>query len=227
MAAMSLDVKICGLSTPETVRAALDAGATHIGFIFFHKSPRNVLPEAAAPLADMAARHGVKSVAVTVNADDETLDHIVNVARPSMLQLHGNEAPERVAELKAGYGLPVMKAIAIRDASDIGKIEPYIGVADRFLLDAKPPKGSDLPGGNAVSFDWSLLEKVRPDIDYLLAGGIDVGNVADALACNPPGLDISSGVESAPGVKDIGLIGAFFDAIKAHTEKRVSSPARS
>ncbi|MCB1381725.1 MAG: phosphoribosylanthranilate isomerase, partial [Notoacmeibacter sp.] len=158
----------------------------------------------------------VLAVAVTVDADDAYLDQIVAMMKPDMLQLHGKETPERVAELKARYQLPVMKAFAISTAEDLGKIAPYKGIADRFLFDAKPPKGSELPGGNAVSFDWSLLKALEPGTDYLLSGGIDAANVADAVTvANPPGLDLSSGVESAPGVKDVGKIGAFFEAVKA------------
>ncbi len=211
-----MDIKICGLKTEEAVDAAIDGGAQLAGFIFFAKSPRNVTPEVAAPLAARAGARGVVPVAVTVDADDDTLDAIVRIMRPGMLQLHGNETPDRVAAAKQRYGLPVMKALGISEASDLAKANAYKGVADRFLFDAKPPKGSELPGGNAVSFDWSLLRAVPVGTDYLLAGGIGAANVADAIRiANPPGLDISSGVESAPGVKDAALIGAFFLAVRA------------
>lgn len=214
---MSIDVKICGLSTPESVRAAVESGATHTGYIFFEKSPRHVEAHFAAPLARLSAQLGAAPVAVTVNANDDRLDEIVTVMQPAMLQLHGSESPQRVAEVKARFGLPVMKAIAISSGADLGKLDAYRGIADRFLLDAKPPKGSDLPGGNAISFDWSILSDLPANTDYLLAGGIDAYNVAEALAANPPGLDISSGVEVAPGVKDERLIAAFFNAINAAT----------
>ncbi len=153
---MTLDVKICGLKTEDAMAAALDGGASHVGFIFFEKSPRHVEADTAANLRK-AALGRAQVVAVTVNADDAELDAIVKTVRPDMLQLHGGESPERVAQVKARYGLPVMKAFAIREAGDLERIAPYRGIADRFLFDAKPPKGSELPGGNGVSFDWQLL----------------------------------------------------------------------
>ncbi|MCR9122114.1 MAG: phosphoribosylanthranilate isomerase [Phyllobacteriaceae bacterium] len=218
---MSLDIKICGLSTPDAIDAAAAGGASHAGFIFFDKSPRNVTPDAAAPLAAHAKRAGVSTVAVTVDADDDTLDRIVQTARPDMLQLHGRESAERVAAVKVRHGLPVMKAFAISGRDDLKKLDAYRGVADRFLLDAKPPKGSDLPGGNGVSFDWSLLASLDADTDYMLSGGLDAGNIAEALGiANPPGIDVSSGVESAPGIKDTALIEAFFLAVAEAREQR-------
>lgn len=210
-----MDIKICGLKTEEAVRAAIAGGASHVGFIFFARSPRNVDVATAARLAAIASAAGVAPVAVTVDADDAFLDEIVSVMKPAMLQLHGRENPARVADIKERYGLPVMKAIAVSEVADIDRIAPYRGIADRFLFDAKPPKGSELPGGNAVSFDWSILKQLPPGIDWMLSGGIDAGNVGDAIAvANPPGLDLSSGVESAPGVKDAGLIAAFFDTVR-------------
>ena len=222
---MSLDVKICGLSTLETLDAAIGAGASHVGFIFFAKSPRHVTPQIAAPLAARAKARDVKTVAVTVNADDATLDEIVSVMAPDMLQLHGAETPERVAAIRTRYGLPVMKALSIARAVDLAGLEPYRDVADRFLLDAKPPKGSDLPGGNGVSFDWSLLAALPSGTDYMLSGGLDADNIAEALAiARPPGIDVSSGVESAPGQKDIALIERFFLAIsEAEDQNRLAT----
>ncbi len=212
---MSLDIKICGLKTDEAVAAALDGGASHIGFIFFPKSPRYVEPALAGRLRCAAEGHA-KAVAVTVDAGDATLDTIVAAMKPDMLQLHGNESVARVAEVKARYGLPVMKAFSLRERSDLDQIAPYIGVADRFLFDAKPPKGSELPGGNGVSFDWQVLSELDASIDYMLSGGLNAGNIDEALAATlPRGIDISSGVESAPGVKDVGLIGEFFRAVRA------------
>lgn len=212
---MALDIKICGLKTPEAVDAALDGGASHVGFIFFPKSPRNVAPETAGMLRRAAEKRAL-AVAVTVDADDAFLGAIVAAMRPDMLQLHGRETPERVAEVKARYGLPVMKALSVSTAADLDGIAPYRGVADRLLFDAKPPKGSELPGGNGVSFDWRLLNAVPADVDYLLSGGLDAGNVAEALRiARPPGLDVSSGVESAPGVKDVARIRAFLAAARA------------
>lgn len=212
---MTVSVKICGLKTPETMRAALDCGADHVGFIFFAKSPRNVAPEVAADLRK-AARGRAKAVAVTVNADDETLEQIVTTVDPDMLQLHGKESPERLAEIRQRFDRPVMKAFAIREAADLDAIAPYKGIADRFLFDAKPPAGSELPGGNAVSFDWTLLARLDDDVDYMLSGGLDADNIAIALLqTGAKAVDLSSGVESAPGVKDVGLIHDFFKAVGA------------
>ncbi|MBN7761322.1 MULTISPECIES: phosphoribosylanthranilate isomerase [Nitratireductor] len=215
---MTLDVKICGLKTEEALAAALDGGASHIGFIFFEKSPRHVEPDQAGRLRE-AARGRADVVAVTVNADDAALDAIVAAAKPDILQLHGAESPERVAEVKARYGLPVMKAFAIREAADLEKIAPYRGIADRFLFDAKPPKGSDLPGGNGVSFDWELLAALDDGVDYMLSGGLNAANIGAALnAASPRAIDISSGVERAPGEKDPDLIRNFFRAVRAARE---------
>ncbi|RJG43274.1 phosphoribosylanthranilate isomerase [Mesorhizobium sp. DCY119] len=219
---MALDIKICGLKTDEALAAALAGGASHVGFIFFQKSPRNINPLEAGRLREIA-RGRAKAVAVTVDADDQTLDHIVASMTPDMLQLHGHETVERVAEVKARYGLPVMKAFAVREAADIDAIAPYIGVADRFLFDAKPPLGSELPGGNGVSFDWRLLTGLESQVDYMLSGGLNAANIGEALRLtNPPGIDISSGVESAPGVKDVALIDGFFRAVRAATDNRAA-----
>lgn len=211
---MRPDIKICGLKTEEAVRRAVDRGATHIGFIFFEKSPRNIEPDIAGKLAD-AVRGTTKVVAVIVDADNDDLDEIIALLKPDILQLHGSETPDRVLTIKAIYGLPVMKALSVRDADDLARVEPYIGIVDRFLFDAKPPKGSDLPGGNGVSFDWTLMHSLDESVNYMLSGGLNKDNVAEALAITrAPGIDISSGVESAPGVKDLDMIDAFFDAVK-------------
>ena len=211
---MDISVKICGLSTVETLETALNCGADHVGFIFFAKSPRNIDPVAAAQLRE-TARGRAKAVAVTVNADDRTLDHIVSTVAPDLLQLHGLESPDRVASVKDRYGLPAMKAFSIREASDFEAIDPYRGVADRFLFDAKPPAASELPGGNGITFDWSLLKALDGDIDYMLSGGLNADNVANALLeTGASALDVSSGVESAPGIKDAARIRSFFEAVK-------------
>lgn len=208
-------VKICGLSTPETVSAALDNGAAMVGFIFFAKSPRHVSAALAADLRALAKDRS-EAVAVTVDADDAYLDEIVSVMKPDWLQLHGHETPQRVRDVKARYGLPVMKALSVREAADLDAAELYNGVADRLLFDAKAPKGSELPGGNGVSFDWTLLNALDPGLIYMLSGGLNAGNVQEALrVTNAPGLDISSGVESAPGIKDIKLIEQFFATLKS------------
>ncbi len=210
---MSLDIKICGLKTPETLAAALDGGASHVGFIFFPKSPRYIAPEKAGDIR-LAARGQAEAVAVTVDADNALLDEIVLAMSPDMLQLHGRETPQRVAAIRERYGLPVMKALAVSEAADLDKLKPYVGIADKFLLDAKPPKGSELPGGNGVSYDWRILAALDADIDYMLSGGLNAANIGEALRlANPPGIDISSGVESAPGFKDTALISDFFRAV--------------
>ncbi|RWF23882.1 MAG: phosphoribosylanthranilate isomerase, partial [Mesorhizobium sp.] len=163
------------------------------------------------------------AVAVIVDADDGFLDEIVAQVRPDMLQLHGAETPERVAEIKARYGLPVMKALSVGEAADIERTKPYIGVADRFLFDAKPPRGSQLPGGNGIAFDWRILAGLDAGVDYMLSGGLNAANIGDALRlANPPGIDVSSGVESAPGVKDPALIEQFFRAVRAARDDRAA-----
>ncbi|MEW9806300.1 phosphoribosylanthranilate isomerase [Mesorhizobium sp. ZMM04-5] len=216
---MTLDVKICGLTKPDALEAALRNGASHVGFIFFGKSPRNVAPAEAGRLRTLATGRA-RAVAVTVDADDATLDAMVAAMSPDMLQLHGHEPPERVAAVKARHGLPVIKAFSIRDAGDLAAIAPYRGVADRFLFDAKPPKGAELPGGNGVPFDWRVLAALDPDVDYMLSGGLNSRNIGEALRLvRPAGIDVSSGVESAPGVKDVGLIDAFFEAVRAAGER--------
>lgn len=211
---MSLIVKICGLSTPETVDAALAAGADMIGLVFFPPSPRFVALDAAAPLAAQA--RGRAEVAVlTVDMDEEGIAAIVDTVRPDWLQLHGHEPPEQVAALKRRFGLPAMKAIGVRESADLAAVAPYRGVADRILLDAKPPKGATRPGGNAVAFDWAILDGFAPSLPWMLSGGLDPSNVGAAITrTGAPGVDVSSGVETAPGIKDAGLIAAFVAAAR-------------
>ncbi|RWC93720.1 MAG: phosphoribosylanthranilate isomerase [Mesorhizobium sp.] len=219
---MALDIKICGLKTDAAMAAALAGGASHVGFIFFAKSPRNIEPADAGRLRE-AARGKALAVAVTVDASDAFLDEIVARMQPDMLQLHGSETPGRVAEVKARYGLPVMKALSIGETADLERIKPFVGIADRFLFDAKPPKGSELPGGNGVAFDWHILAGLDAGVDYMLSGGLNAVNIGDALrSANPPGIDISSGVESAPGVKDPALIEQFFRAVRAARDDRAA-----
>lgn len=211
---MKLDIKICGLKTEEAVDRAVELGATHVGFIFFGKSPRHIEPADAGRLADRV-RGRARIVSVSVNADNDELDEIIALIRPDILQLHGQESPERVLTIKATTGLPVIKAFSVQTADDLGKIDAYEGIANRFLFDAKPPKNSELPGGNGVSFDWTLLKSLDPSTDYLLSGGLNARNVGEALAiARPPGIDVSSGVESAPGVKDIRMMEEFFAAVR-------------
>ena len=206
---MSLIVKICGLSNEETLDAAFAAGVDMVGFNFFPKSPRFVAPERAADLAKRVAGRA-EIVAVTVAMDDVGIAEIVEKLSPDWLQLHGAETPERVADVRKRFGRPVMKAVAIATTDDLALAEAYVAVADRLLLDAKPPKGAVLPGGNGAPFDWVLLSGFDPDIPWMLSGGLTPGNVAEAVAMTGgPGVDVSSGVESAPGRKEANLIRAF------------------
>jgi phosphoribosylanthranilate isomerase len=212
---VSVTVKICGLTTPEAVDAALDAGADMIGFVFFAKSPRHISPEAAGRLAS-PARGRASVVALTVDADDAALDAVMTGLAPDILQLHGHETPERAAELRSRLGVPTMKALGVAEPGDLAAIPTYAAVCDRLLIDAKPPKGGALPGGNGVAFDWRLVKGLAPGRPWLLAGGLTPQNVAQALALTgAPGVDVSSGVESTPGVKDLAKIAAFVAAAKA------------
>ena len=208
---MSLLIKICGLSTPDTLEAALDAGADMVGFVFFPPSPRHLSLDRAMALGAQAQGRATK-VALSVDAADAVLDAAVEAARPDMLQLHGKETPERVRDLKRRYGLPVMKAIHVSSAGDLAAVADYEGAADRLIFDARPPAGAILPGGNGAAFDWRILERVETRLPWMLSGGINPENVRDAIArTRAPGVDVSSGVESAPGVKDAGLIRAFIE----------------
>lgn len=203
-------VKICGLRTANDIETAANAGAAYVGFVFFAKSPRHVSLEDAAELAALAPM-GLCKVALTVNASNSELDAITAAVPLDMLQLHGSESPERVTEVKARYGLPVMKAIGIADEADLPQIDIYSAVADQLLIDAKPPKNVDLPGGNGLAFDWRLLAGrkywQRP---WMLAGGLTPENVSEAIRMTGASqVDVSSGVESAPGVKDQALIEKF------------------
>jgi phosphoribosylanthranilate isomerase len=206
--------KICGLTQPSDVYNVAKAGATYCGFVFFEKSPRNVTLEQAAAMA-IEAPLGLAKVALTVNADDAFLDALTAKVPLDMLQLHGSETPERVQEVKARYGLPVMKAVGIADAEDLPALDAYMQVADQILVDAKPPKNADLPGGNGLTFDWRLIAGRRWIVPWMLAGGLTPENVAQAVKMTGVRqLDVSSGVESAPGIKDPALIDAFVAAAK-------------
>ena len=208
-------VKICGLRTEADVLAVAAAGAAYAGFVFFAKSPRNVTVEQARGLA-LIAPPGLAKVALTVDADDVALDAIVEAVPLDMLQLHGHESPDRVAELRARYGLPVMKAVGVADEGDLATLMEYSLVADQILIDAKPPKNADLPGGNGLSFDWRLVAQRRWLRPWMLAGGLTPDNVAEAIRLtNARQVDVSSGVESAPGVKDAARIAAFVTAAGA------------
>ena len=211
---MSVLVKICGLSTPDTLDAALDAGADMVGFVFFPPSPRNVSLHTARELGERVKGRAEK-VALTVDADDAMLSNIVDVLRPDLMQLHGKETPARVGAIAQRFGLPVMKALPIETKADLGGIPSYLKVADRLLFDAKAPRDATRPGGLGKPFDWHLLEGLDLSVPFLLSGGLDPDNVAEALRITrAPGVDVSSGVESAPGVKDADKIRAFIRAAR-------------
>lgn len=207
-------VKICGLRTEADVAAVAASGAAYMGLVFFPKSPRNLTIAEARVLA-LAAPVGLAKVALTVNADDALLDAIIEAMPLDMLQLHGSESPDRVAEVRARYGLPVMKAVGVADEGDLAAVFDYSLVADQILVDAKPPKNSALPGGNGLSFDWRLVAQRRWLRPWMLAGGLTPENVAEAIRLtNARQVDVSSGVESAPGVKDAARISAFVAAAR-------------
>lgn len=206
---MTVRVKICGLGRPEDVSACVDAGAAYVGFVFFKKSPRNLSPSAARELA-LLTPLGIAKVALTVNATDAELDSLIDQVPLDVLQLHGSESPQRVAEVKARFGLPVMKAVGVGDEGDLPALDEYAQVADQLLVDAKPPKDAALPGGNGLAFDWRLIAGRRWPIPWMLAGGLTPQTVAEAVRLTGAlQVDVSSGVESAPGVKDAGLIADF------------------
>ncbi|MDZ4136373.1 MAG: phosphoribosylanthranilate isomerase [Paracoccaceae bacterium] len=208
-------VKICGLRSAADVAAVARAGAAYAGFVFFAKSPRNLTLLQARELA-FVAPIGLAKVALTVDADDATLDAINEAVPLDMLQLHGHESPARVAEVRARYGLPVMKAIGVADEGDLAALMDYSLVADQILIDAKPPKGAALPGGNGLAFDWRLLVGRKWLKPWMLAGGLTPENVAEAIRLTGARqVDVSSGVESAPGVKDAALVSRFSAAARA------------
>ncbi|WP_417271620.1 phosphoribosylanthranilate isomerase [Celeribacter sp.] len=212
---MDTRVKICGLKTPEAVSAAVEAGAQYLGFVFFPKSPRHVDVSTARALA-LGVPVGVAKVALVVDPSDEELERITGEVPVDMIQLHGKESLERVAEVRERFGLPVMKAVGVSGPSDLQALNAYGMVADQLLVDAKAPKGADLPGGNGLAFDWRLISKRGWNAPWMLAGGLTPETVV--LACQMTGakqVDVSSGVESAPGVKDPARIRAFIDAIRA------------
>jgi len=207
-----IKVKICGLGNSADIATATKAGASYVGFTFFPKSPRNIDVQDAARLAALVVP-GVCKVALTVSADNAQLDQLIEAVPLDMLQLHGSESPERVAEIKDRYGLPVMKAVGLADEGDLAALDEYLRVADQILVDAKPPKDAVLPGGNGLTFDWRLISGRRWAVPWMLAGGLNAGNVAEAIALTGARqVDVSSGVESAPGVKDAGLIQDFVSA---------------
>jgi phosphoribosylanthranilate isomerase len=215
---MSLIVKICGLSTPETLDAALQAGADMVGFVFFPPSPRHVSLEVAGGLGRQVRGRAGK-VALSVDADDALLANSIDALRPDFLQLHGRESVARLRDIKQKFGLPVIKAIAVETRADLAGLAGYAAVADRILFDARAPKGATRPGGLGAAFDWQLLQNLELKLPFIVSGGLNAGNVAEAVRITRAGgVDISSGVERAPGIKDSDMIRAFVRAARATEE---------
>jgi phosphoribosylanthranilate isomerase len=224
---MALIVKICGLSTPEALDVALAAGADMVGFVFFPPSPRNISFEPARMLGVRVQGRAAK-VALTVDADDATFEAIMDSLQPDLLQLHGKEPPARVSALKKRFGRPVMKAVAVQTAADLAAVAGYAVVADRLLFDSRAPREATRPGGLGRTFDWHLLSHLDPGVPFMLSGGLNADNVAEALHTTAaPGVDVSSGVERAPGEKDADKIRAFVRAVReaARSTRPVASPA--
>jgi phosphoribosylanthranilate isomerase len=215
---MSLIVKICGLSTPETLDAALDAGADMVGFVFFPPSPRH-LPFEAARALGARVRGRAKKVALTVDASDELLSNVIDVLAPDLLQLHGRETPQRLSKIKARFKLPTMKALSIEAKGDFAQVKDYAAVGDWILFDAKAPADATRPGGLGRPFDWTLLSGAIPGVPVMLSGGLDARNIEEALKITRvPAVDVSSGVETFPGKKDVNKIREFIQtARRAHT----------
>lgn len=214
LAAMTTRVKICGLSTPNTLEAALTAGADYVGFVMVPASPRFVEPEAARQLFDQA-RGRAKTVLLFADTPRETLDRLVEYLRPDLIQLHGRETLEAIRAVRAAHDRPVIRALGVGSAEDLAGLEEVEAAVDHLLLDARPPRGADRTGGHGLAFDWSLLAGRNFDRPWFLAGGLNPDNVAEAVrATGAPMVDVSSGVESAPGVKDPGRIAAFIQAVR-------------
>ena len=215
---MSLLVKICGLSTRETLQTALEAGADMVGFVFFPPSPRHLSLELGRDLGRQAKGRALK-VALTVDADDATLDNIMDALSPDIFQLHGKESVARLRDIKQRFGRPVMKVVPVEVAADLAVLPGYGAVADRILFDARAPKDATRPGGLGKPFDWRLLGNLELKLPYMVSGGLHAQNVAEALrVTGAGGVDVSSGVESAPGVKDPEMIKAFIRAARASQE---------
>lgn len=213
MAGTRIQAKICGVGEPAALNAAVEGGAAFVGFVFFARSPRNVAPPQAADLARLLPT-AVRSVGLFVDPSDDFLADVTSQVPFDLLQLHGKETPQRVAEIKARFRLPVMKAFKIAEPSDLDAAAAYFSVADRLLFDAKPPAGAALPGGNGVAFDWTLLAGRSWPKPWMLSGGLNAGNVAEGVAVTgAPAVDVSSGVESAPGRKSPEMIRAFLQTV--------------
>jgi phosphoribosylanthranilate isomerase len=212
---MPVEIKICGLMTPDALDVAIEAGADYVGFVFFPPSPRHIGFELARTLGERV-RSRAKKVALSVDADNDWLAASIEALKPDMLQLHGRETPERVAAVRSRFRLPVMKAIPIAARSDLSPIRLYAHSADRLIFDARAPRDATRPGGLGKRFDWNLLAGVDPGIPFMLSGGLDAGNVAEALRITQaPAVDVSSGVERTPGIKDPDKIRAFIRAVRA------------
>ena len=222
---MSVIVKICGLNSEIALDAAIEAGADMVGFVSFPPSPRHLAFDAARVLGKRV-RGRAQKVALSVDADDALLDAVIAALQPDMLQLHGKEPPARLAALKKRFGLPVMKAIAVEAKGDLAAVAVYATVADRLLFDARAPREATRPGGLGRPFDWHLLENLDPGIPFMLSGGLDAGNVGEALRITrAPGIDVSSGVERAPGEKDPDKIRAFVRAAREAAARQVHPAA--
>jgi len=224
---MSLTVKICGLSTPDALDAALEAGADMVGFVFFEPSPRNVPLDLAAQLGKQKSGRA-KKVALSVDADDDLLARIVATLEPDLLQLHGMESPERVSAIKARFGLPVIKALAVETKEDLAQTRSYASASNWLLFDAKGMADATRPGGLGKAFDWTLLRDAAPGAPFMLSGGLDAGNLAEALRITRAfGVDVSSGVERAPGEKDPDKIRRFVRAARVAAARLAGKPVTS
>jgi phosphoribosylanthranilate isomerase len=222
---MALVIKICGLTTPDTLEVALEAGADMVGFVFFPPSPRHLQFDVARGLG-VRVRGRAQKVALTVDAGEAFLQSIVEALRPDILQLHGSEAVAQIAATRRKFGLPVMKAVPIAVKDDLKRISTYAAAADRLLFDARAPRDATRPGGLGNTFDWHLLGNVQPGVPFMLSGGLDAGNVGEALRITRAmGIDVSSGVERAPGVKDVDKIIAFVRAARSAATQHVHPAA--
>jgi phosphoribosylanthranilate isomerase len=221
---MPLSVKICGLRTPQALDVALDSGADLVGFVFFAPSPRHLGLEAARTLGQRVQGRAGK-VALTVDANDDTLLDIIGALKPDMLQLHGSETPERVVAVRTRFGLPVMKALAVAERKDLSTVRQYAQVVDRLIFDERAPKDATRPGGLGKPFDWTLLKDIKAPVPFMLSGGLDADNVSEALRITrAPGVDVSSGVERSPGEKDPDKIRAFIRAARLAEAELFSTP---
>ena len=221
---MPLSVKICGVRTPQALDVALDSGADLVGFVFFAPSPRHLSLEAARTLGQRVQGRAGK-VALTVDANDDTLLDIIGVLKPDMLQLHGSETPERVVAVRTRFGLPVMKALPVAERKDLSTVRQYAQFVDRLIFDARAPKDATRPGGLGKPFDWTLLKDIKAPVPFMLSGGLDADNVSEALRITrAPGVDVSSGVERSPGEKDPDKIQAFIRAARVAEAELFSAP---